>query len=68
LDIELGNIFVDLNSKQKEKINSISDLTMKISSSKPFPETVSRILNSFHFPEWLLMIEKLPTLSSTTNP
>ncbi|WP_347174271.1 SMEK domain-containing protein [Polaribacter uvawellassae] len=67
LDIELGNIFVDLNPKQKEKINSISDLTMKISSSKPFPETVSRILNSFHFPEWLLMIEKLPTLSSTTN-
>ncbi|PNW27027.1 hypothetical protein [Formosa algae] len=67
LNIELGNIFIDLNSKHKEKINSISDLTMKISSSKPYPETVSRILNSFHFPEWLLMIEKLPTLSRITN-
>ncbi|WP_179006170.1 SMEK domain-containing protein [Winogradskyella forsetii] len=67
LNIELGNIFIDLNSKHKEKINSISDLTMKISSSKPYPDTVSRILNSFHFPEWLLMIEKLPTLSRITN-
>jgi len=67
LNIELGSIFIDLIPKHKEKLNSISDLTMKISSSKPYPETVSRVLNSFHFPEWLLMIEKLPTLSSITN-
>ena len=40
---------------------------MRISKKKATPETVSRILNSFDFSEWLTMIEKLPTLSRITN-
>jgi hypothetical protein len=40
---------------------------MRISKKKATPETVSRILNSFDFSEWLSMIEKLPTLSRITN-
>lgn len=67
LNIELGNIIRTLRTNEQANTNAISELTMRISKKKATPETVNRILNSFHFPEWLSMIEKLPTLSRITN-
>jgi hypothetical protein len=67
LNIELGYIFKTLRINEKANTNSITELTERISKKKDFPETVSRILNSYDFYEWLLMIEKLPTLSAITN-
>ena len=67
LNLELGNILKTLRINEQANTNSISELTMRISKKKATPETVSRILNSYHFPEWLFMIEKLPTLSKITN-
>jgi hypothetical protein len=67
LNIELGNIIKTLRTNEQANTNAISELTMRISKKKATPETVNRILNSFHFPEWLSMIEKLPTLSRITN-
>jgi hypothetical protein len=67
LNIELGNIIKTLRTNEQANTDSIAELTMRISKKKATPETVNRILNSFHFPEWLTMIEKLPTLSRITN-
>lgn len=67
LNIKLGDIFKTLRTNEQANTNSITELTMRISKKKAIPETVSRILNSYHFPEWLSMIEKLPTLSRITN-
>lgn len=67
LNVELGNITRTLRINEQANTNSIRELTMRISKKKVNPETVSRILNSFDFPEWLSMIEKLPTLSRITN-
>jgi len=67
LNLELGNIIKTLRINEQATTNSIAELTMRISKKKANPETVSRILNSFDFSEWLSMIEKLPTLSRTTN-
>ena len=67
LNIELGDIIKILRTNEQANTNSIKELTMRISKKKANPETVNRILNSYHFPEWLLMIEKLPTLSKITN-
>ncbi len=47
--------------------NSIIELTLRISRKSRTSETVSRILNSFAFPEWLNMINSLPKLSNITN-
>jgi hypothetical protein len=67
LNKELGHIVKTLRVNEQANTNSITELTMRISKKKATPETVSRILNSFDFSEWLSMIEKLPTLSRTTN-
>ncbi|ALJ04479.1 hypothetical protein APS56_04690 [Pseudalgibacter alginicilyticus] len=67
LNKELGGIIKTLRPNEQANTNSITELTMRISKKKATPETVNRILNSFHFPEWLSMIEKLPTLSRITN-
>lgn len=67
LKLELGDIIKTLRINEQANTNSISELTMRISKKKATPETVSRILNSFDFSEWLTMIEKLPTLSRITN-
>jgi hypothetical protein len=67
LNVELGDIIKTLRINERPNTNSISELTMRISKKKATPETVSRILNSFDFSEWLTMIEKLPTLSRITN-
>lgn len=67
LNIELGDIIKILRTNEQANTSSIKELTMRISKKKANPETVNRILNSYHFPEWLLMIEKLPTLSKITN-
>jgi hypothetical protein len=67
LNIELGNINKTLRANEQANTNSITELTMRISKKKANPETVNRILNSYDFPEWLNMIEKLPTLSRITN-
>ncbi|MDI6051360.1 hypothetical protein QLS31_16160 [Flavobacterium sp. XS2P24] len=49
------------------KTNSIVELTMRISKQSRKPETVYKILNSFHFPEWLEKLNKLPRFSNITN-
>lgn len=49
------------------KTNSIVELTLRISKQSRKPETVYKILNSFHFPEWLEKINKLPGFSNITN-
>lgn len=67
LNLELGSIMKTLRINEQANTNSISELTMRVSKKKASPETVSRILNSFDFSEWLTMIEKLPTLSRITN-
>lgn len=67
LNKELGHIVKTLRVNEQANTNSITELTMRISKKKATPETVSRILNSFDFSEWLTMIEKLPTLSRITN-
>ncbi|MFD0796658.1 SMEK domain-containing protein [Maribacter chungangensis] len=67
LNKELADIVKTLRINEQANTNSITELTMRISKKKANPETVSRILNSFNFTEWLLMIEKLPTLSRITN-
>jgi hypothetical protein len=67
LKLELGDIIKTLRINEQANTNSITELTMRISKKKATPETVSRILNSFDFSEWLTMIEKLPTLSRITN-
>lgn len=67
LNLELGDIIKTLRVNEQVNTNSITELTMRISKKKATPETVSRILNSFDFSEWLTMIEKLPNLSRITN-
>lgn len=67
LKLELADIIKTLRINEQANTNSITELTMRISKKKATPETVSRILNSFDFSEWLTMIEKLPTLSRITN-
>src|SRR5690606_31088519 len=67
LELDLGDIIKTLRINEQANTNSITELTMRISKKKATPETVSRILNSFDFSEWLTMIEKLPTLSRITN-
>ncbi|MCF6307128.1 MAG: hypothetical protein L3J09_04140 [Flavobacteriaceae bacterium] len=67
LNLELGDIIKTLRINEQANTNSITELTMRISKKKATPETARRILNSYHFPEWLSMIEKLPTLSRITN-
>ncbi|MCP5064803.1 MAG: SMEK domain-containing protein, partial [Ignavibacteriae bacterium] len=67
LNLDLGDIIKTLRINEQANTNSITELTMRISKKKANPETVSRILNSFDFSEWLSMIEKLPTLSRITN-
>ena len=67
LNKELADIVKTLRINVQANTNSITELTMRISKKKANPETVSRILNSFDFTEWLSMIEKLPTLSRITN-
>lgn len=67
LNIELGDIIKTLRTNEQANTDSIKELTMRISKKKANPETVNRILNSYHFPEWLLMIEEIPTLSKITN-
>ena len=67
LNKELADIVKTLRINEQANTNSITELTMRISKKKANPETVSRILNSFVFTEWLTMIEKLPTLSRITN-
>jgi hypothetical protein len=67
LKLSLGDIIKTLRINEQSNTNSITELTMRISKKKATPETVSRILNSFDFSEWLTMIEKLPTLSRITN-
>lgn len=49
------------------KTNSIEELTLRISKQSRNPETVYKILNSFHFPEWLEKINKLKGFSNITN-
>lgn len=67
LNKDFGHIVKTLRVNEQANTNSITELTMRISKKKATPETVSRILNSFDFSEWLSMIEKLPTLSRITN-
>ena len=67
LNTELGDIYKTLRLVERANTNSIVELTMRVSKKQANPETVNRILNSFDFSEWLLMIEKLPTLSNITN-
>lgn len=67
LNTELGDIYKTLHLVERANTNSVVELTMRVSKKQATPETVNRILNSFDFSDWLLMIEKLPTLSNITN-
>jgi len=67
LNLELGEIYKKIKNSEKVNTNSIVELTIRISKKRLSPETISRILNTFQFPEWQSMIEKLPTFSKFTN-
>ncbi|WP_139259899.1 hypothetical protein [Flavobacterium xinjiangense] len=56
-----------LSENEIVKNNSIVELTMRVSKQSRKPETVCKILNSLHFPEWLEKINKLPGFSNITN-
>lgn len=56
-----------LHENEIIKTNSIEELTLRISKQSRNPETVFKILNSFHFPEWLDKINKLSSFSKITN-
>ena len=67
LNLNVGNINQTLRINEQANTNSITELTMRVSKKKVTPETIRRTLNSFEFPEWLSMIEELPTFARITN-
>ena len=67
IELPFEKIVNVLSENEIVKTNSIVELTMRISKQSRKPETVYKILNSFHFPEWLEKLNKLPGFSNITN-
>jgi hypothetical protein len=67
IELPFEKIINALPENEIVKTNSIVELTLRISKQSRKPETVYKILNSFHFPEWLEKINKLPGFSNITN-
>ena len=67
IELPFEKIINVLPENEIVKTNSISELTLKISKQSRKPEIVYKILNSFHFPEWLEKINKLSGFSNITN-
>lgn len=67
IELPFDKIINELPENEIIKNNSIVELTMRVSKKSRKPETVYKILNSFHFPEWLDKINKLQGFSNITN-
>ena len=67
IELPFEKIINVLPENEIVKTNSIVELTLRISKQSRKPETVFKILNSFHFPEWLEKINKLQGFSNITN-
>lgn len=67
IELPFEKIINVLPENEIVKTNSIVELTLRVSKQSRKPETVYKILNSLHFPEWLENINKLPGFSNITN-